>query len=229
MKYKVRVSPELLETMTLAAIEAYCYGNLHKQKNTAVETLGYVWGYRKQQNGTTVFYLDRTSVSISAERQYHSVTPNQDAAKLKNEVMMRWSPHLTLLGDFHSHPYRNLKEVNSESGYNFSPEDLRELRSNDFICEQSGDNPVILVITVCRLGRVRDSVQDNFRNNTARYAVGDFQFWLNGAVGFLDANGKRSVTGNTSPDVQLSVEGWYFNKAGGRVRSAISDTFSKAG
>ena len=109
MKYKVRVSPELLETMTLAAIEAYCYGNLYKKKNTAVETLGYVWGYRKQQNGTTVFYLDRTSVSISAERQYHSVTPNLDAAKLKNEGMMRGSAHLTLLGDFHIHHERNLK------------------------------------------------------------------------------------------------------------------------
>ena len=229
MKYKVRVSPELLETMTLAAIEAYCYGNLRKQKNTAVETLGYVWGYRKQQNGTTVFYLDRTSVSISAERQYHSVTPNLDAAKLKNEVMMRWSPHLTLLGDFHSHPYRNLKEVTSEAGYNFSPEDLKELKSNDFIWEQSGNNPVILVITVCRLGRVRDSVQDNFRNNTARYAVGDFQFWLNSAVGHLDEAGKRTVTGNASPDVQISVEGWYFNKAGGRVRSATAETLPKAG
>jgi hypothetical protein len=229
MKYKVRVSPELVETMTLAAIEAYCYGNLRKLKNTAVETLGYVWGYRKQQNGTTVFYLDRTSVSISAERQYHSVTPNLDAAKLKNEVMMRWSPHLTLLGDFHSHPYRNLKEVNAESGYNFSPEDLKELRTNDFIWEQSGNNPVILVITVCRLGRVRDSVQDNFRNNTARYAVGDFQFWLNCAVGYVDEAGKRCVTGNTSPDVQVSVEGWYFNKAGGRVQSANAEKLPKAG
>ena len=29
---------------------------------------------------------------------------------------MRWSPHLTLMGDFHSHPYRNLTEVNNEVG-----------------------------------------------------------------------------------------------------------------
>ena len=229
MKYKVRVSPTLLETMTLAAIEAYCYGNLRKQKNSAVETLGYVWGYRKRENGTSIFYLDRTSVSISAERQYHSVTPNLDAAKLKNEVMMRWSPHLTLMGDFHSHPYRNLTEVNSESGFNFSPEDLKELKTNDFVWEQSGDNPVILVITVCRLGRVRDSVQDNFRNNTARFAVGDFQFWLNAAVGYLDGEEKRCVTGNTNSDVHLSVEGWYFNEAGGRVRSASAGRTSKQG
>jgi hypothetical protein len=220
MKYKVRVSPTLLETMTLAAIEAYCYGNRRKQKNAAVETLGYVWGYRKRENGTSIFYLDRTSVSISAERQYHSVTPNLDAAKLKNEVMMRWSPHLTLMGDFHSHPYRNLKEVTNESGYNFSPEDFRELKLNDFIWQQSGDSPVILVIAVCRLGRVRDSVQDNFRNNTARFAVGDFQFWLNASVGYLDEDGERCMTGNTSSEVHLSVEGWYYNEAGGRVRSA---------
>ena len=220
MKYKVRISPTLLETMTLAAIEAYCYGNRRKQKNTAVETLGYVWGYRKKEGGVTIFYLDRTSVSISAEREYHSVTPNLDAAMLKNEVMMRWSPHLTMLGDFHSHPYSNLTEVAAEAGYNFSPEDMRELKLNDFIWEQSGDNPVILVIAVCRLGRVRDSVQDNFRNNIARFAIGDFQFWLNAAVGYVDGEDKRCVTGNTNSDVHLSVEGWYYNEAGGRVRSA---------
>jgi hypothetical protein len=222
-KYKVHVSPDLLESMTLAAIEAYCYGKTRGNKSRAVETLGYLWGYRKQENGTTFFYLDRTSVSISAERQYHSVTPNQNAAKLKNEVMMRWSPHLTMLGDFHSHPYRNLKEVATESGYNFSPADLGELKANDFIWEQSGDNPVILVIAVCRLGRVRDSVQDNFRNNTARFAVGDFQFWLNAAVGYLDQDGRRMVTGNTSAEVHMSVDGWYYNQAGGRVRAGTAE------
>jgi hypothetical protein len=220
MKYKVHVSPELLETVTLAAIEAYCYGKVRGKRGFAVETLGYLWGYRKQENSTATFYLDRTSVSISAERQYHSVTPNQNAARLKNEVMMRWSPHLTMLGDFHSHPYRNLKEVFTEAGYNFSPADFNELKVNDFIWEQSGNNPVILVVAVCKLGRVRDSVQDNFRNNTARFAVGDFQFWLNAAVGYVGPDGKRRITGNTSPDVQVLLDGWYYNKAGGRVKSA---------
>jgi hypothetical protein len=217
-KYKVHISPELLETMTLAAIEAYVYGKQGRKKHMAVETLGYLWGYRKQDNGTTIFYLDRTSVSISADRQYHSVTPNRDAARLKNEVIMRWSPHLTLLGDFHSHPYRNLKEVIAEAGYNFSHADFEELKSHDFIWEQSGNNPIILVITVARLTRVRDSVQDNFRNNTARFAVGEFQFWLNAAVGYIGADGKRHVTGNTSPEVSMTLDGWYYNQAGGRVR-----------
>lgn len=220
-KYKVHVSPELLETMTLAAIEAYVYGKQGgKKKNMSVETLGYLWGYRKQDDGTTIFYLDRTSVSISAERQYHSVTPNRDAAKLKNEVIMRWSPHLTMLGDFHSHPYRNLKEVNAEAGYNFSPADFDELRSHDFVWEQSNNNPVILLITVCRLGRVRDSVQDNFRSNTARFAVGEFQFWLNAAVGYIGGDGRRHVTGNTTSEVHMNLDGWYYNQAGGRVRPA---------
>jgi hypothetical protein len=223
MKFKVHISPELLESMTLAAIEAYCYGKIRGKRGFAVETLGYLWGYRKQENGTTIFYLDRTSVSISAERQYHSVTPNQNAARLKNEVMMRWSPHLTMLGDFHSHPYRNLKEVWTEAGYNFSPADFNELKVNDFIWEQSGNNPIILVIAVCKLGRVRDSVQDNFRNNTARYAVGDFQFWLNAAVGHVNVQGKRQITGNTSPDVHVMLDGWYYNQAGGRVKSARAD------
>jgi hypothetical protein len=76
---------------------------------------------------------------------------------------------------------------------------------------------------------VRDSVQDNFRNNTARFAVGDFQFWLNAAVGYLDGEDKRIVTGNTNSDVHLSVEGWYYNEAGGRVRSASAVRSSRKG
>jgi hypothetical protein len=76
---------------------------------------------------------------------------------------------------------------------------------------------------------VRDSEQDNVRNNTARFAVGDFQFWLNAAVGYLDADGKRAVTGNTNSDVHLSVEGWYYNEAGGRVRSASAVRPSRRG
>ena len=48
-------------------------------------------------------------------------------------------------------PYRNLTKVDDEAGYDFSPEDLKELKSNDFVWEQASDNPVILVITVCRL------------------------------------------------------------------------------
>lgn len=227
-KYKVHISPELLETMTLAAIEAYVYGKQGRKKHMSVETLGYLWGYRKQENGTTIFFLDRTSVSISAEREYHSVTPNRDAARLKNEVMMRWSPHLTMLGDFHSHPYRNLKEVAAEAGYNFSPADFNELISHDFIWEQSGDNPIILVITVARLTRVRDSFSGNYRNNTARYAVGEFQFWLNAAVGYIGADGKRHVTGNTSPEVSVILDGLYYNQAGGRVRPVPTEVIRPA-
>jgi hypothetical protein len=74
--FRVKVSQQLLEAMTLAAIEAYCYGSVTGRKWRPVETLGYIWGFRRQVQDKTVFFLDRMSLSISSIRASTSVEPN---------------------------------------------------------------------------------------------------------------------------------------------------------
>ena len=68
MEFLVRVSPQLLESITLTAIEAYCYGDGvpddpdaggHKSK----EILGHIWGFRKITKDRTIFFLDRMNLS----------------------------------------------------------------------------------------------------------------------------------------------------------------------
>jgi hypothetical protein len=215
--FRVKVSSQFLEAVTLAAIEAYCYGDKPGRRWRPVETLGYIWGFKKRDESETVLFLDRMSISISSTRGRDSVDPNPEAAVLKNEVVMRWSPHLALLGDFHSHPYRTLSDVNAINGFEFSDRDFAAFLSDDLTWRESADNPVMLAITICRLGRVRENFGERIRSNVHRFKVGQFQFWINVAVGYLDAEGKRCHTGNSHSKAVLDLDQWLYNPASARV------------
>jgi hypothetical protein len=215
--FRVKVSQQLLEAMTLAAIEAYCYGSTTGRKWRPVETLGYIWGFRRQVQDKTVFFLDRMSLSISSIRASTSVEPNPKAAVLKNEVVTRWSPHLTMLGDFHSQSFRNLAAVTKLQGFEFSDEDFQSFLGDDFIWNQSENCPVMLAITICRLNRVREKFGGQVRSNICSYAVGQFRFWLAVSVGFLDELGNRQCTGNKHSKAELELEYWLYNAASDRV------------
>jgi hypothetical protein len=215
--FRVKVSSQFLEAVTLAAIEAYCYGDKPGRRWRPVETLGYIWGFKKTIGSETVLFLDRMSISISSTRGRDSVDPNPEAAVLKNEVVLRWSPHVALLGDFHSHPYRTLKDVNAINGFEFSARDFAAFVDDDFIWEQSGNNPVMVAITICRLGRVRENFGERIRSNVHRYKIGQFQFWINVAVGYLDEAGNRCHTGNSHSKAILDLDQWLYNPASDRV------------
>lgn len=215
--FRVRVSSHFLEAVTLAAIEAYCYGDKPGRRWRPVETLGYIWGFKKEDEDETVLFLDRMSISISSARGRNSVDPNPEAALLKNEVVLRWSPHLSLLGDFHSHPYRTLKDVTDINGFEFSDRDFESFIEDDLLWQESGNNPVMLAITICRLGRVRENFGQRIRSNVHRYKVGQFQFWINVAVGYLDEDGNRCHTGNSHSKAALDLDQWLYNPASDRV------------
>ena len=217
--FSVRIASTLLEAMTLAAIEAYCYGEKPGRKWKPVETLGYTWGFKKADSAATVIYLDRMSLSISSTRAHKSVQPNPEAQRLKNEVMARWSPHLSMLGDFHTHPYRNLTELKDHRGFDFSPEDFAHFLADDFIWQQSGGNPVMLVIAICRMDRVRANAGRRLRSNICHYAVGEFGFWINAVAGFTNEAGARQHTGNRNSKTTLDIDLWPYNPARDRMQS----------
>lgn len=224
MEFRVRISPELMESMTLAAIEAYCFSRPgRKSKNGAVkkkytheETLGYLWGQRRVEKGRTFIHLERMSVSISASRAPDSVVPNEKAARLMNDVVKRWSPQLSFLGDFHSHPYNDLAEVKKHSGYEFSQDDYQYLMDDDFSWKAASNRPLMIAVTVCRLGKVTASELTYIRSNICKYAIGEFQFWVNAAVGYIQ-HGERCITANKRSDVTLDAGNWYMNDASVRL------------
>lgn len=220
--FRVKLSDQLIESMTLAALEAYVLGDQRNKKNKEkVETFGYIWGFRKIENDTINLYLDRMSLSLSARRTNGSVTPNEHAAELKHNLIERWSPHLMLLGDFHTHPYDDLAEVKSQVGWDFSDADLVSLDSDEFLWRKSDQTPVNLVMTVCRLGRVRETYDAVMRgDNLWQFDAGEFRFWLNVNVGYVDHNGDRQQTFKNNSGVFLDLSRFY-NGRSDRIASHV--------
>ncbi len=179
---------------------------------------GYVCGHKKTYaKGRIAFFVDKLSISLSARRSYHSVFPNPRAARLKREMFKRFSPHQTLLGDFHSHRYSNRKTVIKNAGFNFSKADFECLIDDDFIWEAADNNPLMLMLAVCRMQHVRSGIGGWRRCNMFRFDVAEFRFRPNVAVGFLDENGRRRHTGNRSRAVQIEPFPFPVNFAGDRI------------
>lgn len=221
--FRVKLSEQLVESMTLAALEAYVLGDQSSRRNREkVETLGYIWGVKKVENGSTTLFLDRMSVSLSAKRSRSAVQPHQHAAELKNNLMERWAPHLMLLGDFHTHPYDDLYQVKEISGWDFSPEDINFLQHDDFLWKMSGDTPVNLVMTVTKLGKVRERDQAHcIREDLWEFDAGEFRFWLNLNVGYLDILDERQQTFLDGDGAFLDLNTRFYNMKGDRIAAHI--------
>jgi len=203
----------------MAAIEAYCLGDGRRSGEKQLETFGYLWGSKKYAAHETIFFLEKISLSLSARRTSGSVTPNRKAARLKNEVMMRWSPHTTMLGSFHTHPYESLEEVKLNSGFEFSDADFGCFQHDDFLWKESGDTPVNFAMTICKLSRVHESGFGEWRRpNLWQFDIGEFRLWLNVSVGSVDEYGNRCLTLNKKSVATLDLNARFFNERGTRFK-----------
>jgi hypothetical protein len=149
----------------MRSLEIYLYGDGHETKQVEVD--GYLWGYkRKDADGYTLF-VDRISPSLSSRKHQNWVRPNPRAAEVLNDFMHIWAPEVSLLGDFHSHPYANLAAVNSTKGYYFSDADFEYLETDDLLWEKTDNLPIIVVMTVCKLERVHEMTGYRISSNTS--------------------------------------------------------------
>ncbi|CAK0753904.1 hypothetical protein CCP1ISM_5370001 [Azospirillaceae bacterium] len=132
--------------------------------------------------------------------------------------MEKLQPQLTLIGNFHTHPYSSLEEVNKVSGWDFSPGDENFMGSVDEFWNSSGNMPVMVVLTICRIQRVHEYYGAKLvRNNLWEFNIGQFRFWINVIVGYINNEGKRSNTGNTRSNVYLDLDSKFYNLSGARL------------
>ncbi len=213
----LKVSDSALESMCHSALETYLYGDGHETRSQ-VEVNGYLWGWRRTSDDGQMIFIDRVSPSFSSKKHQNWVQPNQSAVKLQKEFMYRWAPEMSLIGDFHSHPYNDLREVSENKGYYFSDADFDSFHDEEFIWANTQDNPVMVVMTICKLNRVHDTVGKMISSNLWCWDVGEFRFWLNAAVGYIK-DGKRTNSKNTHSNAFLDLNTRFFNFAGDRLRT----------
>jgi hypothetical protein len=203
-QYRIRLEPSLVESMTLATMEAYCFRGPRAHRRGGVETYGYVWGTKSCiHESLTIYHLSRLSISVTAERSYMAVFPNPTTGALKTKILRRMAPHLMLLADFHSHPWATQKSMKGDVGFNFSPQDFISFLDEDLFWETSNNNPVMLVQTVVRLGHKGRRGSGWQRPNVFHFDIDDHRFWINAVVGYVDEKGNRRHTGNRTRSVVI--------------------------
>lgn len=217
MRYLIRIADDALESVALAAIEAYCLGGGQGWDPEQVETFGYLWGHRKLGPDLTTIFIAKASVSVSARRGDSYVIPNPQALLLKDNFVSRWSPHFAFLGEFHSHPFDDVASVRQARGFEFSEQDIDSFVGDGPLWARSDHNPLMLVVTVCRLSHVRASWCSQPRGNVFSFSVGEFRFWLNATVGFVGENGDRYYTESRRSATTLDLNSRYFNLQNDRI------------
>jgi hypothetical protein len=224
----IRVSENAIESLVLAAVEAYALGDGRKKE---VETAGLLWGMQRKASESTdgrrFIYVEKIAQSLSALRRSGSVAFHEHAPRLMNSMVSRLAPQMSLLGHFHTHPYANLDEVRSARGYEISDADRQYLTAenedSDFYWEESIDTPLMLVMTICKLGRVHEKKGGKHISwNTFEFDLGDFRFWLTGVVGYLDELEVRCNTlpmsvGDDRPEVFLDMDSKFYNYKGSKI------------
>jgi hypothetical protein len=151
-----------------------CFGTINQQLQESP------WKVRE------VFYtVERCVPQLRAHMRTSAVNWNSESIKVQHDVASRLSPQWQILGDFHSHPYRDLAAMRAARGWEFSAADERVNQNFTGELERLGHRPVIgLVIAVAKKGKaVSASEVHGHGPHTARFTLGPFEYvlgaWVN--------------------------------------------------
>ena len=127
---KVVISPDAFRQIFSSALEAYAVPQGRRQnaqQHQPLETYGSIWGFSKENNLDICFYVIASDTETSAHRRAGSVQRKVGAQHIKTGFYEQFSPELSYLGDFHSHPYcqgeddlTTAQNVESRRWYRFS-------------------------------------------------------------------------------------------------------------
>lgn len=214
MDYEVTVSNHALEEMVLAASESFLLGNAREYG--PVEIHGYLWGSRREVEGIEYLDVEKVSVSASAVGDEDSVRVDRRVVRIKNSILRLWAPHHHFLGQFHTHPYSNLEDVNRNNGWDFSDQDVRAFLGDEDIWELSyPEMPVQFVVAVTKIGAVHDTLSKlEVDGRRLQFNVGNLRFWLSVGVGEVSMGQEKLFSRN---NIVFNPYNRHFNLAGARL------------
>lgn len=202
--FRVRLSEAVLEGMAMAAVEAYERGD--GRDINRLETMGYVWGRKREiTDHETLIELERVSVSLAAKRERGAVEADDEAGRLKADLMAQLNPDLAIFGDFHTHPYKSTSKVHKWQGFEFSRADYSEFKDNDLLWERACDTPVMLAVTIVPRKHERNGWGGAAeRPHVWRIEIGPYRMWVSASVGYRKT-GLRRMTRNKTTNVALEL------------------------
>lgn len=202
MRTEVRISDGALESMVSAACESYEFGNNNGER--PVETYAHVWGYRRLSDDGKIEYIliDRVNACVSAKGSYGSVTLNVNVVDLQDRIVRYWSPHLCLLGDFHTHPFKSFRKLKKRKGWRFSEQDQESFLRDKNLWKRATNAPITLVMAMAPTVRRRVKAIKRETRTRWRFQFERYRFYLTVAKG-TKRSGKKRAVGTNGIELQL--------------------------
>lgn len=182
----VAIDRRALEDMLLAALEAYVVPRPGKgQKYT--EVFGYCFGTCRDmlpesssKRFRRILSVNRIVTQLRGRATASEVFPSEKSERLHLDVASRFFEHLTLLGDYHTHPWASLSKLRQRHGWRPSSADRSHIESWAANARRAGGYPRFsLIAAIARGGKKGRS--------TAREAKNRVRFCVNGLYVVLAA------------------------------------------
>jgi hypothetical protein len=173
-----------IEDIVLVALEAYA---VPRQGAKFTETYGICFGStrsteeKRQGLGRYVkrqVNVRSVHIQLRAECYPNKVVYDLRSLETQMAVVTKFFPHLDIVGDFHTHPYRDVESLRSSRGWNFSPDDEASLPDWIAPLMNKGFHPRISIIVAIAEGSKRITKPGRLKSNIARFSVGKYHFYL---------------------------------------------------
>ncbi len=175
----IHVTDSSLMALVVAGMESYHVRHWGKGvRKGPAETAGLLWGYVASKADLDHVVVDFVSTDTFAKGTANEVDLNDDVTEVKRRVIAyRW-PYLTMVGDFHTHPYKRIGEVTKDKGWEFSCGDRSWYEKEHSPSTWSGR--IALVLTIAELGRSSEKDAEVVSDNVIYWQLDKYRFWLSG-------------------------------------------------
>ncbi len=147
-------------------------------------------------NGQTLIYVNFVSVDTSAKQYQIACLPNEKAMEMKKQILNAYWPHYEFLGDFHTHPYNDLYEVENceddSKGWHLSKQDIIRIEDKEFSpFWVEHDYALTLIAAIVKMSRKGKAHYEKSYDeiNMLRFDIGNFRIWLSAHIVCSDDHG----------------------------------------
>ncbi len=193
----IHVSDSSLMHLLLAGMESYKvrhWGTSVTANRGPAETAGLLWGYTVHRDNMDHVIVEHVSTDTFAKGTSSEVGLSEEVMCVKRSVIEERWPYLSLIGDFHTHPYKNYTEVEEAKGWEASQGDrdwYEKYRTPD-----DWPGRIALILAIGELARYHERSHwepEIIEDNTLRWQqLERFRFWLS-AYAVDECEGNRFV------------------------------------
>ncbi len=179
----IHVSQAALMQITLATIAAYAVPRKIKRRTVrGHETYGLLFGHVVTSESVTAYAVEHVAIDPYAKSSRAWVVGSKPYQDTTAETVRQFWPWMSLIGDFHSHPYPGRDRMPSVTGLSNDDRIDYEKRSH-----RRGQTKQMRVFLVCSIHGLRGRQRPQ-RRNQLKWTLGPYRLALDG---YFAVEGRR--------------------------------------